>query len=126
MLYADGRLLKSYRVSLGREPVGAKRQDGDHRTPEGRYSVDFRKADSRYYRALHISYPSKSDMAAAQARRAAPGGAVMIHGMRNGLGWLGKLHRFVDWTDGCVAVTDREMDEVWRAVPDGTPVELKP
>jgi len=125
-LYARGKPLAAYRVSLGRDPRGAKRQEGDHRTPEGRYVIDFRKADSAYFRALHISYPDRAEVAAARARGVAPGGAVMIHGMRNGLGWLGKLHRFVDWTDGCVAVTDREMREIWRAVPDGTPIELKP
>lgn len=125
-LYADGKPLKAYRVSLGREPWGAKQQDGDHRTPEGRYVIDFRKADSAYFRALHISYPGEADVAAARARGVGPGGAIMIHGIRNGLGWLGRLHRLVDWTDGCVAVTDQEMAEIWRAVPDGTPIELKP
>lgn len=125
-LYRAGVLLKSYAVSLGRHPIGAKRQQGDGRTPEGEYRLDFRKADSSFYRALHISYPGPADWAAARSLRVAPGGLVMLHGMKNGLGWLGRLHLAVDWTDGCVAVTDREMDEIWRAVPDGTKIVLTP
>jgi murein L,D-transpeptidase YafK len=125
-LYRGGALLKSYAVSLGRNPTGAKQQEGDGRTPEGEYRLDYRKADSSFYRALHISYPGLADVAAARSRGINPGGLVMIHGMKNGLGWLGRLHLAIDWTDGCVAVTDREMDEIWRAVPDGTKIVLKP
>lgn len=126
LLYSDGQLLKSYRVSLGRVPVGAKDREGDKKTPEGRYLIDFRKADSAYYRALHISYPSAADVEAAKKLGVPPGDAIMIHGLRNGLGWAGRLHRLADWTAGCVAVTNQEMAELWRAIPDGTPIELKP
>jgi murein L,D-transpeptidase YafK len=119
-------LLKSYRISLGREPVGPKRVEGDGKTPEGSYSIDYRKADSAFHRALHISYPSAADTAAAASNGKTPGGLIMIHGLRNGSGWIGRLHLFSDWTDGCVAVTDREIEELWAAVPDGTPVELRP
>ncbi len=125
-LYRAGVLLKSYAVSLGRHPTGPKRQQGDGRTPEGEYRLDYRKVDSSFYRALHISYPGPSDLAAARSQRIDPGGLIMIHGMKNGLGWLGRMHLAVDWTDGCVAVTDREMDEIWRAVPDGTKIVLIP
>jgi murein L,D-transpeptidase YafK len=125
-LYQHGALLKSYSVSLGRHPEGPKRQQGDGRTPEGEYVLDYRKPDSSFYRALHISYPARADLAAARAQGVDPGGLVMVHGMKNGLGWLGRLHLSFDWTDGCVAVTDREMDEIWRAVPDGTKIILKP
>jgi murein L,D-transpeptidase YafK len=125
-LYQHGELLKSYSVSLGRHPEGPKRQQGDGRTPEGQYVLDYRKRDSSFYRALHISYPAPADLAAARAQGVEPGGLVMVHGMKNGLGWLGRLHLAFDWTDGCVAVTDREMDEIWRAVPDGTKIVLKP
>ena len=125
-VYAGGVLVASYPVSLGRHPVGPKQQEGDGRTPEGVYRLDYRKADSAYHRALHISYPSADDARTAQARGVTPGGAVMIHGMRNGFGWIGRLHRFVDWTNGCVAMTDAEMDQLWAAVPDGTVVELVP
>jgi len=125
-LYRGSELLKAYPVSLGRHPVGKKEQQGDGRTPEGEYRLDYRNANSSFYRALHISYPQADDVASARVRGADPGGLVMVHGIKNGLGWLGRLHRMVDWTDGCVAVTDREMDEIWRAVPDGTKIVLQP
>jgi murein L,D-transpeptidase YafK len=125
-LYQHGVLLKSYSVSLGRHPEGPKREQGDGRTPEGEYVLDYRNPGSSFYRALHISYPAPADLASARAHGASPGGLVMVHGMKNGLGWLGRLHLVFDWTDGCVAVTDREMDEIWRAVPDGTKIVLTP
>jgi murein L,D-transpeptidase YafK len=125
-IFSEGTPLKTYRVALGRVPIGPKSREGDKRTPEGRYTIDYRKADSGYFRALHISYPSQVDADSARKDGVSPGGDIMIHGLRNGFGWLGKLHRFADWTLGCVAVTNEEMEELWRAVPDGTPVELKP
>ncbi len=125
-LYRGPDLLKAYPVSLGRHPVGKKRQQGDGRTPEGEYRLDYRNPSSSFHRALHISYPQADDVAAARMQGVDAGGLVMVHGIKNGLGWLGRLHRFVDWTDGCVAVTDREMDEIWRAVPDGTKIRLEP
>jgi len=125
-LYQGGALLKSYAVSLGRHPIGPKQQQGDGKTPEGQYILDYRKPDSSFYRALHVSYPAAQDLTAARARGVDPGGLVMVHGMKNGLGWLGRLHLALDWTDGCVALTNREMDEVWRAVPDGTRIILEP
>ena len=125
VIFADGRAVKSYRISLGRVPEGAKEREGDGRTPEGVYIVDYRKADSDYHRALHISYPDPDDRQRAKGLGVSPGGAIMIHGLPNGLGWIGRFHRFYDWTQGCIAVTDEEMDELWRAVPDGTPVEIR-
>jgi len=125
-LYSGGALLTSYPVSLGRHPIGPKRQEGDGRTPEGEYRLDYRNAHSSFHRALHISYPGAADISAARSRDVNPGGLVMVHGMRNGLGWLGRLHLAVNWTDGCVAVTDREMDQIWLAVPDGTKIVLEP
>lgn len=125
-IYREGKAIKTYPVALGRVPVGAKTREGDKRTPEGRYLIDYRKADSGYFRTLHISYPNQADIETAAKEGAAPGGDVMIHGLRNGLGWIGKLHRFSDWTLGCVAVTNEEMEELWQAVPEGTPVELRP
>ncbi len=125
-LYRKGALLKSYAVSLGRHPNGPKQRQGDGKTPEGEYRLDYRKANSSFHRAMHISYPAPTDIALARSHGIEPGGSVMIHGMKNGFGWLGPLHLVVDWTDGCVAVTDEEMDEIWRAVPDGTKILLKP
>lgn len=125
-LYRGATLLRSYPVSLGGEPVGAKREEGDGRTPEGRYIVDYRNANSGLHRALHVSYPRPEEEAAARARGVPAGGLIMIHGLPNGYGFLGRLHLARDWTLGCVAVTDPEIDEIWRVVPDGTPVEFRP
>ncbi len=125
-LYTKGAPLKSYQVALGREPEGPKVREGDNRTPEGTYSIDGRKHDSGYHRALHVSYPSAHDQERAKQLRVAPGGDIMIHGIRNGFGWIGPLHRTVDWTRGCIAVTDSEIEEIWRIVPDGVPVEIRP
>lgn len=126
MLMRQGKELKSYKIALGRNPIGHKIQEGDHKTPEGNYLLDRRNAKSRFYRSIHISYPDEKDRAHAAKLGVSPGGDVFIHGLPNGFGWLGKLHLAMDWTDGCIAVTDEEMDEIWQAVPDGTPIEIKP
>ncbi|MFO1465643.1 MAG: L,D-transpeptidase family protein [Steroidobacteraceae bacterium] len=125
-LFSRGVLLKTYAISLGRHPEGAKTQQGDGRTPEGAYQLDYHKSDSSFHRALHISYPSAQDRANAHAHGVDPGGLVMVHGIKKGLGWLGRAHRLVDWTDGCVAVTDAEIEEIYGAVSDGTPIEIRP
>src|SRR4051812_28169421 len=125
-LYRDMTLLGSYSISLGGQPEGPKQSEGDGRTPEGVYAVDYRNANSSFHRALHISYPSARDVAAAKAAGVNPGGLIMIHGLRNGLGFLGHLHTLIDWTEGCIAVTNNEIDEISRAVPDGTPVIIEP
>ena len=125
-VYSGGTLLRSYSVSLGREPIGPKRQEGDERTPEGRYILDYRKADSSYHRALHISYPRPEEQAAAKARGTSAGGLIMIHGLLNGIGPIGRFHLAWDWTNGCIAVTDAEIEEILRVVPDGTPIEIQP
>jgi murein L,D-transpeptidase YafK len=125
-LYRGAELIRSYEVSLGRGSSGAKQREGDSRTPEGDYTLDYRKADSSFHRALHISYPLPKQEAAAKARGVSPGGLVMVHGIRNGLGFLGHLHTLVDWTNGCIAVTNLEIEEIWRVVPDGTPIIIEP
>lgn len=122
----QGRPVKVYRVALGGEPVGKKRCEGDGRTPEGIYRIDSRNARSAYHRALHVSYPNAEDTAAARRQGCSPGGAIMIHGLSNGLGWIGTGHRLRDWTRGCIALTDDEIEEVWNAVPNGTAVEIRP
>jgi len=126
VLMSRGTELKSYAVALGREPVGPKEREGDNRTPEGVYRIDSRKSDSAFHSALHISYPNGADVEAARKKGVSPGGAIMVHGIRNGLGWLGKLHRLVDWTSGCIAVTDWEIEEIWHVVRDGTVIEIRP
>ena len=125
-LLLKGQVLKTYKVALGGTPVGPKTRQGDHKTPEGAYVLDRRNAASKFHRALHISYPSAQDRAQAAQQGLPPGGDVFVHGLPNGFGWLGKLHRMKDWTDGCIAVTDDEIEEIWRLVADGTPIEIRP
>jgi len=125
-LYRTGRELATYPVSLGRAPIGPKESEGDRRTPEGTYVIDEHRSESRFHRALHISYPRPDQIEAARAQGIDPGSAIMIHGLRNGLGFLGKMHRIADWTAGCIAVTNPEMDAIFDAVPDGTPIEIRP
>jgi len=125
-LFRRGIPLKTYRVALGTNPLGAKHEKGDGRTPEGRYVIDFRYSGSTFHRSLHVSYPGEADRAWAREKATSAGGDIMIHGIRNGLGWLGPLHRTRDWTLGCIAVTDAEIEEIWNAVPNGTPVEILP
>lgn len=122
----DGRPIREYRVSLGRNPAGHKRQEGDGRTPEGRYLIDWRNAESSYHLSMRISYPNDSDVAQARARNVPPGGQIMIHGLPNGRTWANRLQGKVDWTEGCVAVTNAEIEELWHAVPVGTPIEILP
>ena len=126
MLLRSGAVIRSYRVSLGRGGKGQKMRAGDHKTPEGNYVIDWRNPRSRFHLSLHISYPNAADVQRAREHGFAPGGDIMIHGLQNGLGWIGRFHRLADWTDGCIAVTDSEMDQIWRAVPDGTPIEIHP
>jgi murein L,D-transpeptidase YafK len=125
-LVSRGEVIKSYKVALGGNPVGAKTQQGDHKTPEGLYVLDSRNAHSQFYKSIHISYPNAQDRAEARKRGVSPGGDVFVHGLANGYGFLGASHRLKDWTDGCIAVTDQEMDEIWKAVADGTPIEIRP
>ena len=125
-LLSGGRPLKTYTIALGFGEPGAKSREGDGRTPEGRYYITGRNPDSAYHLSLRISYPDAQDIAAARALGVAPGGDIMIHGMRNGLGWLGPLAQSRDWTAGCIAVTNTEIEEIWHAVADGTPIEILP
>ena len=125
-LYRGDTKLHEYKIALGTQPTGPKRQQGDHRTPEGHYSIVARNSQSRFYKALKISYPGKDDLARAKQRHVNPGGDIMIHGLPNGWGLLGKAHLLHDWTDGCIAVTNEEMDEIWPLVRIGTPVEILP
>ncbi|TGQ63652.1 murein L,D-transpeptidase [Mesorhizobium sp. M00.F.Ca.ET.186.01.1.1] len=124
-LIGDGKALRSYGIALGGDPVGHKHQEGDQRTPEGRYILDWRNPNSIAHKSLHVSYPNTDDLAAAKARGVDAGGMIMIHGQPNGFGWWGWLLQLVDWTDGCIAVTDSDMDEIWAMVADGTPIEIE-
>lgn len=118
-LLRDGEVVRAYRVALGDAPEGHKREQGDEKTPEGDYRIDFRNGQSRFHLSLRVSYPNVEDSAQAQARGVSPGGDIFIHGGTppdNGR----------DWTDGCIAVTNAEIEEIWRLVPEGTPIRIDP
>lgn len=126
MLISKGEVLKTYRIALGGDPVGPKERQGDNKTPEGTYIIDSRNRDSRYHRSLHISYPNERDKRRAREMGVSPGGNIMIHGIKNGLGWVGGAHAGDDWTKGCIAVTDEEIEEIDKLAPNGTVVEIRP
>ena len=125
-LLRQGNVIKTYKVALGADPVGPKQRQGDHKTPEGVYLLDSRNPHSQFYKSIHISYPSMRERAAARQKGVSPGGDLFVHGLPKGYGWVGSAHRVKDWTDGCIAVTNQEMDEIWVAVRDGTPIEIRP
>jgi murein L,D-transpeptidase YafK len=125
-LYAKTKPIKTYRIALGGNPVGHKEQEGDSRTPEGRYIIDAKNPWSSFHLSLHISYPDAKDRRAARKKGVSPGGAIMIHGTPEGLFSLGTLGMFRDWTAGCIAVTNAEIEEIYRVVRTGTPIVIKP
>ncbi len=125
-LMSGDKALKTYRVSLGTVPVGPKEIQGDHKTPEGSYVINGKNAGSRFHLSLRVSYPSPADRARARKLGSRPGGDIMIHGLGREFASLGLLQWQADWTDGCVAVTNEEIDEIWRLVPVGTKVEIRP
>jgi murein L,D-transpeptidase YafK len=125
-LERDGVVLKSYEMSLGGSPLGHKQREGDGKTPEGTYGIDFKHPRSRYHLSLRISYPNTVDRDQASGRGVSAGSDIMIHGLPNGLGFLGALHLYRDWTDGCIAVTNAQIEEIWSMVDVGTRVEIKP
>jgi murein L,D-transpeptidase YafK len=125
-LLRDGAVYQSWRISLGGNPLGHKQREGDHRTPEGHYVLDWRNPNSCCYRSLHVSYPDAQDQLAAERRGDDPGGLIMVHGQVNGWGWLGWLNQYRDHTQGCIAVRNGPMEVIWRAVDDGTPIEIRP
>ena len=125
-LILKDKLLKTYKIALGGNPNGPKERQGDNKTPEGTYVIDSRNKDSRYHISLHISYPNERDRRRAKELGVSTGGDIMIHGIKNGLSWVGDLHTEVDWTKGCIAVTDEEIEEIDKLVPNGTIVEIRP
>jgi tetratricopeptide (TPR) repeat protein len=125
-LLSKGKVLKSYKIALGGDPNGPKERQGDNKTPEGTYVIDSRNKDSRYHLSLHISYPNEKDKKRAKELGVSPGGDIMIHGIKNDFSWVGDLHTQVDWTKGCIAVTDEEIEEIEKLVPNGTSVEIIP
>jgi L,D-peptidoglycan transpeptidase YkuD (ErfK/YbiS/YcfS/YnhG family) len=126
MLISKGKTIKTYKIALGGDPIGPKERRGDNKTPEGVYTIESRNRQSEFHLSLRISYPNKKDKMHAKALGVSPGGDIMIHGIKNGLAWVGGFHTEMDWTDGCIAVTNPEMEEIARLVPNGTPVEIRP
>ena len=125
-LLSKGEVIKTYKIALGGDPLGPKERQGDNKTPEGTYIIDSRNINSDYHLSLHISYPNEKDKMRAKKLGVSPGGDIMIHGIKNGLDWVGALHSGIDWTKGCIAVTDEEMEEIYKLVPNGTIVEIRP
>ena len=125
-LKKGGQTLKSYQIALGFQPVGHKEKRGDGRTPEGKYTLDWRNPRSKFYRSIHINYPNRSDRRRARSRGDHPGGAIMIHGVGWVKGGVTEEEIRSDWTDGCIAVSNAEMDEIWAHVADGTPIDIRP
>lgn len=125
-LFFKGKKVKQYSISLGDNPIGPKQFEGDKKTPEGEYSINGKNPNSQYYKNLGISYPNEKDKAFAQKHGRKPGTAIKIHGLPNNKSWLGKLHLLKDWTYGCIAVTNKQMDEIYKNVDVGTIVLINP
>ncbi|MFC3561423.1 L,D-transpeptidase family protein [Pedobacter jamesrossensis] len=126
MAYADGKLLKTYKVSFGDAPIGHKEFEGDEKTPEGIYFINAKNDKSGYHKNLGISYPNDKDSAYAKAIGKPVGGDVKIHALKNGIGFINKFQRWINWTNGCIAVTNNEVDELYASVKIGTKIEIKP
>lgn len=126
LVYAKGKLVKTYSISLGKNPSGAKNFEGDQKTPEGIYLINDKNSQSQFYKNLGISYPNEKDIEKSKKTGKSPGGNIKIHGIRNGFGFIGKLHRYVDWTSGCIAVTNNEIDELYSSVLIGAKIEIIP
>lgn len=125
-LQRNGQPFASFRAAFGSRPIGHKQQEGDERTPEGRYVLDSKNVNSAFHKSIHISFPNGKDVASAKARGVNPGGFIMIHGQKNGFGWLAPISKWFNWTDGCVGLSNEDMDFVWSAVDVGTPIEISP
>lgn len=125
-VYADGKLLKKYSISIGKNPTGDKEYEGDNKTPEGFYTINDKNPNSSFYKNLGISYPDKEDKERARKMGKPAGGDIKIHGMSKDFSWMGKFHRFSNWTNGCIAVTNEEMEELYNAVKIGAAINIKP
>jgi murein L,D-transpeptidase YafK len=123
-VYRASKPVRTFKVALGVGGLAPKARQGDERVPEGRYVIAGRNPSSAFHLSLKISYPTPAQIHAARTRGIDPGGDIMIHGLPNGRGWIGRNHRRTDWTSGCIAVTDDEIEWLWKAVPDGTPIEI--
>jgi murein L,D-transpeptidase YafK len=125
LAFSKKQLIKTYHIALGGNPVGDKKYEGDKRTPEGLYFINDKNENSSFHKNLGVSYPNARDIREAASMGKPPGGDIKIHGLKNGLGIIGKLHRLTDWTNGCMALTNPEMDELFVHTPVGTPVKIE-
>ena len=125
-LKKNGKILKEFHVVFGSNPKGHKIQKGDGKTPEGRYILDDKKEDSAFYKAIHITYPNERDKRRAKDLGVDPGGMIMIHGQKNGIDISSSITQLFNWTDGCIALSNSDMDQVWEAVDIFTPIEIRP
>jgi murein L,D-transpeptidase YafK len=127
LLLKQSRVFKVFDITLGGDPIGHKMQQGDKKTPEGHYTLDYKNPKSKFYRSIHISYPNSTDIKRARALGVSAGGDIMIHGQRNGATFTEQIvNRYRDWTAGCISVSNHDMDEIWRTVEAGTPIEIRP
>ena len=125
LAYSSGKLVADYKISIGKNPLGAKEFEGDNRTPEGIYTINGKNSNSQYFKNLGVSYPNQRDTRHAKQTGKPAGGNIKIHGLKNGLGYIGKFHRWKDWTNGCIALTNREVNELYDHTPVGTVIEIR-
>lgn len=125
-LLKNGKSFKDFHVVFGGEPKGHKQQEGDGRTPEGKYLLDYKLVNSNYYRAFHVSYPNPIDIQHAKELGVSPGGQIMIHGQKNGFAAFATITQTINWTKGCIALTNEDIDQLWAAIDAGTPIEILP
>ena len=125
-LMDKGERFASFPVTFGAEPVGHKQMQGDERTPEGHYTLTYKNPKSKFYKSIHISYPNARDRENARRLGVDPGGDIMIHGLAKGWEWAESLATSFSWTNGCIALSNKDMDLVWEAVDSGTPIEIRP
>jgi murein L,D-transpeptidase YafK len=126
IVFSKGKALKTYKIALGTHPTGPKQCEGDRKTPEGIYIINDKNPCSRFHKNLAISYPNADDINNAKQTGKLTGGDIKIHGLQNGLGFIGKLQRLSDWTAGCIALTNSDVDELYAHTPIGTPIEIRP
>lgn len=125
-LLKGGKSIATYHVVFGGNPVGHKEQEGDNKTPEGIYTLDSKNANSSYFKSIHISYPNAEDLAKAKSKGVSAGGAIMIHGQKNGFGWASSAVQKINWTAGCIALSNEDMEKVWKSVNIPITIEIKP
>jgi len=126
LVYSNAKLIKTYKIAIGQNSVGDKEFEGDKKTPEGNYTINSKNPNSGWHKNLGVSYPNNEDIAQAKSFGKPVGGDIKIHALRNGLGFIGKFHRSYDWTNGCIAVTNEEVDELYDIVKIGAVIEIQP